>query len=295
MLWRPLRRSGPLRAGCHALHSTPLVGRELERQLLIGTFERAAQQQSCQLVTIVGEPGVGKSRLCAELFAYLEQRPGLVRWRQGRCLPYGDGIALLGTGRDRQGGVRHPRIGHPGAGGRRSSSRPSPEDDRGPSVAPRPPGAAGWRARRAGRQEESFAAWRRFSRASLQSGRRCSCSRICTGPTPPCSPSSSISPMGGGRAAAALLHGAAGTVRAASDVRRRMPQRTADQPRSRSPTRRPPSSSRRSWSERCCRPRRSRCCWSGREATRCTRRSSSVCSRTAALRTASTFRNRCRR
>src|SRR5262249_54727605 len=33
-----------------------------------------------------------------ELFGYLEGRPGLVRWRQGRCLPYGEGIALWALG-----------------------------------------------------------------------------------------------------------------------------------------------------------------------------------------------------
>ena len=93
-LWRPLRQRA--RFGLEVIRSstTPLVGRELERSLLIGTFERAAQQASCQLVSIVGEPGVGKSRLCAELFAYVEERPGLVRWRQGRCLPYGDAISF---------------------------------------------------------------------------------------------------------------------------------------------------------------------------------------------------------
>jgi type I restriction-modification system DNA methylase subunit len=41
---------------------------------------------------------VGKTRLCTELFAYIEQRPGLVRWRQGRCLPYGEGIAFWALG-----------------------------------------------------------------------------------------------------------------------------------------------------------------------------------------------------
>ena len=41
---------------------------------------------------------MGKTRLCAELFAYIEQRPGLVRWRQGRCLPYGEGIAFWALG-----------------------------------------------------------------------------------------------------------------------------------------------------------------------------------------------------
>src|SRR5262249_21758606 len=78
--------------------TTPLVGRELEKPLLIGTFERAAQQRSLQLVTIAGEPGVGKSRLVAELFAYIGTKPELIRWRQGRCLPYGEGITFWALG-----------------------------------------------------------------------------------------------------------------------------------------------------------------------------------------------------
>jgi len=74
------------------------VGREFERSQLIATFERPATQRSCQLVTVMGEPGVGKTRLCTELLQYIEQRPGLVRWRQGRCLPYGEGIAFWALG-----------------------------------------------------------------------------------------------------------------------------------------------------------------------------------------------------
>ena len=97
-IWRPLRARARFGTDVTRSHATPLVGRELEKPLLIGTFERSAQQRSCQLVTIVGEPGVGKSRLCAELFAHLEERPGLVRWRQGRCLPYGEGIAFWALG-----------------------------------------------------------------------------------------------------------------------------------------------------------------------------------------------------
>ncbi len=49
-------------------------------------------------MTLVGEPGVGKSRLCAELFAYVDARPELIRWRQGRCLPYGEGITFWALG-----------------------------------------------------------------------------------------------------------------------------------------------------------------------------------------------------
>ncbi|MDQ1535333.1 MAG: hypothetical protein QOF28_3094 [Actinomycetota bacterium] len=97
-LWQPLHARARLGADITRTRATPLVGRGLEKPLLIGTFERAAEQRSCQLVTIVGEPGVGKSRLCAELFDYLEERPGLVTWRQGRCLPYGDGIAFWALG-----------------------------------------------------------------------------------------------------------------------------------------------------------------------------------------------------
>ena len=79
-------------------HATPFIGRELEKPLLIGTLERAVQQRSVQLVTVVGEPGVGKSRLIGELFAYVEANPRLVRWRQGRCLPYGEGITFWALG-----------------------------------------------------------------------------------------------------------------------------------------------------------------------------------------------------
>src|SRR6478752_3867460 len=47
---------------------TPLVGRERERSLLADSLERARREQSAQLVTLVGVPGIGKSRLVAELF-----------------------------------------------------------------------------------------------------------------------------------------------------------------------------------------------------------------------------------
>jgi class 3 adenylate cyclase len=97
-IWRPLQARARFGSDVTRAHATPLFGRELEKSLLIGTFERSAKQRSCQLLTVVGEPGVGKSRLCAELFSYVEDRPGLVRWRQGRCLPYGEGIAFWALG-----------------------------------------------------------------------------------------------------------------------------------------------------------------------------------------------------
>jgi class 3 adenylate cyclase len=96
-MWRPVAARARFGSDI-GRHKTPFVGRELERPMLIGTFERAAQQRSVQLVTIVGEPGVGKSRLVAELFAYVDGKPGLFRWKQGRCLPYGEGITFWALG-----------------------------------------------------------------------------------------------------------------------------------------------------------------------------------------------------
>jgi tetratricopeptide (TPR) repeat protein len=46
----------------------------------------------------VGEPGLGKSRIVAELFAYIDAKADLVTWRQGRCLPYGEGITFWALG-----------------------------------------------------------------------------------------------------------------------------------------------------------------------------------------------------
>lgn len=53
---------------------------------------------SVQLVTVVGEPGLGKSRLVAELSGYVDDLPALVTWRHGRCLPYGEAITFWALG-----------------------------------------------------------------------------------------------------------------------------------------------------------------------------------------------------
>ncbi|MDX6327154.1 MAG: hypothetical protein QOK15_3508 [Nocardioidaceae bacterium] len=79
-------------------HTTPLVGREIDLALLKGAFDKALSGPSLQLVTVVGEPGVGKSRLVAELFHHIDALPDLVRFRQGHCLPYGEGITFWAIG-----------------------------------------------------------------------------------------------------------------------------------------------------------------------------------------------------
>jgi DNA-binding SARP family transcriptional activator len=67
---------------------SPMVGRERERRRLSDAFDQAVSDQSCQLFTILGAAGVGKSRLVLEFLDGM----GDVAVARGRCLPYGEGI-----------------------------------------------------------------------------------------------------------------------------------------------------------------------------------------------------------
>ena len=69
--------------------AAPYVGREEELELLQNVFARVVRDRRAQLVTIFGDPGIGKSRLAKEFFAGLERTSVLT----GRCLPFGEGIA----------------------------------------------------------------------------------------------------------------------------------------------------------------------------------------------------------
>jgi class 3 adenylate cyclase/tetratricopeptide (TPR) repeat protein len=77
---------------------TPLVGRERERDLLADSLARARSEQSVQLVTLVGVPGIGKSRLVAELFQITDADEEIISWRQGRSLPYGERVSFWALG-----------------------------------------------------------------------------------------------------------------------------------------------------------------------------------------------------
>src|SRR5439155_16141809 len=68
-------------------HDALFVGRERELALLREAWKRVQSEQRCELVTVIGDAGVGKSRLVAEALASVEAT--IVR---GRCLPYGEGI-----------------------------------------------------------------------------------------------------------------------------------------------------------------------------------------------------------
>jgi class 3 adenylate cyclase/DNA-binding SARP family transcriptional activator len=148
----------------------PLVGRSHEFGELLRAFERARGTGTPQLVTLVGPPGIGKTRLVAELWQSLEADRDLIAWRQGRSQPYGEGITFWALAEivKAEAGILE-------------SDTPDRVDRKlahaaGYALAGIPDAAAWVTAKlrllvggsdersqpRAGRQEEAFAAWRRF-------------------------------------------------------------------------------------------------------------------------------------
>ena len=90
--WRataPIARRG-LDVGSADL--APFVGREAESAYLAAAFDKLSDQASPQFVLLVGEPGIGKSRLVRQLLEHVDARPAMTTWRQGYCPPYGEDV-----------------------------------------------------------------------------------------------------------------------------------------------------------------------------------------------------------
>jgi class 3 adenylate cyclase/tetratricopeptide (TPR) repeat protein len=76
---------------------TGFVGRERELDLLRDLLSRVVAERAPQLITLIGVPGIGKSRLVHELaVAAADGDP--MTWHQGRSLPYGEGVAFWALG-----------------------------------------------------------------------------------------------------------------------------------------------------------------------------------------------------
>jgi class 3 adenylate cyclase len=80
------------------MSGAPLMGRRDELDLLIGALQRIRRERQPQLVTVAGVPGIGKSRLVAELFSSAEADAEFITWRRGRSLSYGDNVSLWALG-----------------------------------------------------------------------------------------------------------------------------------------------------------------------------------------------------
>jgi class 3 adenylate cyclase/tetratricopeptide (TPR) repeat protein len=92
--WRAMRvvarRGGRVRA--QGLEP-PFVGRERELRLVKDVFESVAREGAASAVAVVGQAGIGKSRLAWEFEKHLDGLVETVYWHRGRCLAYGEGVA----------------------------------------------------------------------------------------------------------------------------------------------------------------------------------------------------------
>ena len=87
----PVARTGADRTTDFA---TTFVGRDRELRRLTDALQHAIRESRTELMFVSGEPGIGKSRLVAELYGWIDRQSRTISWRQGRCLPYGEDVSF---------------------------------------------------------------------------------------------------------------------------------------------------------------------------------------------------------
>ena len=179
--------------------TTPFVGRDRDLGLLRQTFERTMHEHSPQLVTILGEPGIGKTRLVSEFRASIESSPGDCLVRHGRCLAYGDEISFLALGQIVKEHAGILESDAPDVAMEKLTAAVAAvarDDDRTWLVAQLATLVVAARTEPPPHSDESWRRGERSSRRLPQRNRSCCSSRTCTGPMTRCSSSSERSSNG---------------------------------------------------------------------------------------------------
>jgi len=86
-IWRVLGARSRPGVDLAELPPTPLIGRGEELAALRGCYRQAFSEHAVQLVTVLGEPGVGKSRLVREFAGFVDAQPELMAWRRAIACP----------------------------------------------------------------------------------------------------------------------------------------------------------------------------------------------------------------
>ena len=76
----------------------PMIGRDAQLDAVLGVFAGVAGEGRPHLLTIVGNAGVGKSRLVVEVLAAVATRWPGTAVRRGRCVSFGDGVTYWALG-----------------------------------------------------------------------------------------------------------------------------------------------------------------------------------------------------
>ena len=201
--WRALRvvaqRGG---AGRAQQLEAPFVGRDDEFRLLKELLHATSREGRARLVSIMGQAGIGKSRLAWEFLKYIDGLVEDVYWHEGRSLAYGQGISYWALGEMVRSRARILEADDSATSRTKLEAAvaeyvPDPADRR--WVEPRLAALLGLDEAPAGQREELFAAWRTFfERIAASRHRRCWSSKTCSGPTPGCWTSSTICSSGRG-------------------------------------------------------------------------------------------------
>jgi class 3 adenylate cyclase/tetratricopeptide (TPR) repeat protein len=166
-VWEAIEARSRLGVDLGGTGRAQLVGRDRELDLIEDALQRTRGDRSTQLVTLVGVPGIGKSRLLYELGRVAHDDEELITWRQGRSLPYGEGVSFWALGEivKAQAGILESDDG--GAAGRKladavgvipdEAERSWVERHLRPLV-----GLGGDETATSDQRGEAFAAWRRF-------------------------------------------------------------------------------------------------------------------------------------
>ncbi|MGH7691833.1 MAG: ATP-binding protein [Candidatus Dormibacteria bacterium] len=99
-LWEALRVLDPeAKRAVGGMEPRATYGRDTERSLVVGAFERMVAESRAEILLVTGPAGVGKSRLLEELAHYLDGIPTRVLWHEVACTSYGAGVAYWGLSR----------------------------------------------------------------------------------------------------------------------------------------------------------------------------------------------------
>ncbi len=165
-LWRAVRVVA-LRGGLQksAALEPPFTGRDRELRLVKDLFHASAEDRRAHLVSLVGIPGIGKSRLAWEFIKYMDGLADTINWQRGRCLAYGEGVtywALAEIVRMRAGIVEGEEPASAVAKLRDTLVEYMPDESERHWVEPRLAHLVGLESRVATDPTELFSAWRLF-------------------------------------------------------------------------------------------------------------------------------------
>jgi len=143
----------------------PFTGRDEELRLIKDLFHATDREKKTRLVSVIGQGGIGKSRLAWELEKYIDGVVGNVYWHVGRSPAYGEGIsywALAEMVRGRAGIAETDDTATAAARLRDTLAEWLPDDEERRWVEPRLAALLALEPMPPGSRDELFAAWRTF-------------------------------------------------------------------------------------------------------------------------------------